>query len=233
MCIAAAAIVYQGAVLAADNAYSKAQTAESATTERVEEALRAARLNPLNADYRQGVGLAYLAEMRAYLRAGADAQQKGEDATPYEKQVVRSFAEREVRPGGSHRVHPCRVRQLRRSGHPLQPRRQTIDKGLYQSAIDVAERGLEIMPLGTSIRVQLAQSLVATGRVSEAVETLEYCLEIDPMGGEAALYLASLYHQLGHTDKALEVLRSVEALAPGQPGIADAIKQLEAEASAP
>ncbi|NLE10264.1 MAG: tetratricopeptide repeat protein [Actinobacteria bacterium] len=108
-----------------------------------------------------------------------------------------------------------------------------MDADLYQDAIQVAERGLQIMPLGTSIRVQLAHSLVATGRMPEAVEALEYCVQIDPTGGEAAAYLAGIYQQQGDPDKALELLRSVEALAPGQPGIADAIRELEAGGGAP
>jgi tetratricopeptide (TPR) repeat protein len=212
--IAAAGIGYQGAVLAADNAYLKAQTAES-TTERVEEALRAVRLNPLNADYREGVGLAYLAEMRAYLQAGGEAHQKGEDTTPYEKQAVRSFVNAKSALEEAIEFIPAEYDNYVVLATLYNLGGRTMDENLYQSAIDVAEQGLEIEPLGTTIRVQLAQSLV------------------DPKGGEAALHLASLYRQLGHADRALEVLRSVEALAPGQPGIAEAIKELEAEASAP
>jgi cytochrome c-type biogenesis protein CcmH/NrfG len=56
-------------------------------------------------------------------------------------------------------------------------------------------------------------------------------MEIDPAGSRAALVLASIYRQVGQTAEALALLRSVEERAPGQPGIADAIKQLEAEAS--
>ena len=107
-----------------------------------------------------------------------------------------------------------------------------LSKDLYQSAIDVAEQGLEVEPFGTTIRVQLAQSLLATGKTAEAVKTLEYCVRIDPTGGERrAAYWRSLYRQQGKTAEALAVLKSVDALAPGQPGVADAIKQLEAGAT--
>jgi len=230
--IVAAGVAYQGVVLAADHSYSKSQTA-SLAGERTQEALRATELNPLNADYRQGLGLAYLAEMRAYLQAGAEAQQKGEDTTPYEKQVVRSFLDAKSALEKAIDFTPPEYDNYVILASLYNLAGEAMDADLYQDAIQVAERGLQIMPLGTSIRVQLAHSLVATGRMPEAVEALEYCVQIDPTGGEAAAYLAGIYQQQGDPDKALELLRSVEALAPGQPGIADAIRELEAGGGAP
>ena len=230
--IVAAGVAYQGVVLAADHSYSKSQTA-SLAGEQTQEALRATELNPLNADYRQGLGLAYLAEMRAYLQAGAEAQQKGEDTTPYEKQVVRSFLEAKSALEKAIDFTPPEYDNYVILASLYNLAGEAMDADLYQDAIQVAERGLQIMPLGTSIRVQLAHSLVATGRMPEAVEALEYCVQIDPTGGEAAAYLAGIYQQQGDPDKALELLRSVEALAPGQPGIADAIRELEAGGGAP
>jgi len=230
--IVAAGVAYQGVVLAADHSYSKSQTA-SLAGEQTQEALRATELNPLNADYRQGLGLAYLAEMRAYLQAGAEAQQKGEDTTPYEKQVVRSFLDAKSALEKAIDFTPPEYDNYVILASLYNLAGEAMDADLYQDAIQVAERGLQIMPLGTSIRVQLAHSLVATGRMPEAVEALEYCVQIDPTGGEAAAYLAGIYQQQGDPDKALELLRSVEALAPGQPGIADAIRELEAGGGAP
>lgn len=230
--IVAAGVAYQGVVLAADHSYSKSQTA-SLAGEQTQEALRATELNPLNADYRQGLGLAYLAEMRAYLQAGAEAQQKGEDTTPYEKQVVRSFLEAKSALEKAIDFTPPEYDNYVILASLYNLAGEAMDADLYQDAIQVAERGLQIMPLGTSIRVQLAHSLVATGRIPEAVDALEYCVQIDPTGGEAAAYLAGIYQQQGDPDKALELLRSVEALAPGQPGIAEAIRELEAGAGAP
>ena len=43
--------------------------------------------------------------------------------------------------------------------------------------------------------------------------------------------LADVYQQQGKPAKALAVLKSVEAMAPGQPGVAEAIQQLEASAT--
>lgn len=110
---------------------------------------------------------------------------------------------------------------------------QAFDPRLYQKAIEVSEQALEIMPLGTTARIQLAQAQVATGRVAEGVKALEYCVEIDPSGGIAAYSLAGLYRQLGRIEDALTLLKSVEARLPGQPGIAETIMELEAVTSTP
>src|SRR5665647_2666434 len=98
------------------------------------------------------------------------------------------------------------------------------------SSVFTASAVLPVARRDCAIRARLAQSLLATGKTAEAVKTLEYCVRIDPTGGTAALMLASVYRQQGKTAEALAVLKSVEAVAPGQPGIADAIKQLEAGA---
>lgn len=230
--IAAAAIGYQGTVLAADNAYAKAQIAGSAG-ERVTQAQRAVAINPLNADYRQSVGLAYLEEMGAYLRAGAEAQQRGEDTGPYAKQVIRSFRDAEAALKKTIEFIPAEYDNYVVLATLYNLGGETIDEDLHQSAMETVQRGLEIMPLGTSIRVQLARALVATNRVAEAIEVLEYCVEIDPGGGEAALRLSNLYRQMGRTHQALEILRRVQALAPGQEGVVETIKELEAEVASP
>ena len=223
-------IAYQGVYLAADGAYMRAKTASS-PAERTAGALRAAELNPLNPEYRLGVGLAYLGEMRASLQAGAQAQANGEDTTQYAEAVKESFASAESAFKDAIAFIPGEYDNYVSLATLYNVGGGALDTDLYQSAIAVAEQGLEVMPLGTAIRVQLAQALVATGRPAEAVKTLEYCVSIDPGGGDAALPLAGLYRQLGQTDQALALLRSVEARAPGQPGVSDGIKQLEAGAT--
>ena len=223
-------IAYQGVDLAADNAYMHATIAPS-PAQRTAGALRAVELNPLNPEYRLGVGLAYLGEMRAYLQAGAQAQANGEDTTQYAEATRKSFGNAESAFKDAIAFTPGEYDNYVSLATLYNVGGAALDADLYQSAIDVAEQGLEVMPLGTAIRVQLAQALVATGKTAEAVKTLEYCVSIDPAGGDAALALASLYRQLGQTAEALALLRSVEARAPGQPGVSGAIKQLEAGAT--
>jgi O-antigen ligase/thioredoxin-like negative regulator of GroEL len=227
LAVAALGIGYQGVFLAADSAYLHAQTATS-PADRTAEALRAVRLNPLNPQYRGAVGIAYLAEVRAYVRAAAQAQQSGEDTTQYMEAIKRSFGNAESALKDAIAFVPDEydnyvyLADLYNGGGAI------LTNDMYQSAIDIAERGLQVDPFGTEIRVQLAKALLATGKTAEAVKTLEYCVQIDPAGGNAALLLAQTYEQSARAPEALALLKSVEALAPGQPGVADAIKQLEA-----
>jgi O-antigen ligase/tetratricopeptide (TPR) repeat protein len=230
LAVAALGVGYQGAFLLADNAALHARTAPSLTA-RTAEALRAVKFNPLNAEYRGAVGLAYLNEVLAYLRAGAQAQQNGEDASRYAEAVKKGFTNAESALKDAIAFAPNKYDNYVSLAYLYNIGGAALTKDLYQSAIDVAERGLEVEPLGTVIRVHLAQALLATGKTAEAVKTLEYCVRIDPKGGNAAVALAGLYRQDGKATEALALLKSVEALAPGQPGVADAIKQLEAGAA--
>jgi Tfp pilus assembly protein PilF len=104
---------------------------------------------------------------------------------------------------------------------------EALDKRFYDRAIAVARQGMQVEPFGTAIRVQLARALLNTGKTAEGIKELEYSVSIDPTGGDAALLLAQVYANQGKTAEAIAVLKSVEAIAPGQPGIAEAIQQLE------
>jgi len=230
LAVAALGVGYQGVFLLADNAYLHAQTAPS-LSDRTAEALRAVKLNPLNPQYRGTVGLAYVDEVRAALQAGAQAQQNGEDTTQYAEAVKQSFAKAESALKDAIAFVPDEYDNYVSLADLYNVGGAALTKDLYQSAIKVAEQGLEVEPFGTAIRVQLAQSLLATGKTAEAVKTLEYCVRIDPTGSNAALALAGVYQQQGKTAKALAVLKGVEAVSGGQPGIAEAIQQLEASAT--
>jgi len=228
LAVVALGVGYQGVYILADNAYLKAQTAPS-LTERTAGALRAVKLNPLNTLYRGNVGLAYLAEVRAYLQAGNQAQQNGEDTAQYATAVRQRFADAEAALKDAIAFVPDEYDNYVALADLYNVGGASLDKGLYQKAIAVAKQGLAVEPFGTAIRVQLAQSLLATGKTAEAVKLLEYTVRIDPKGGMAALMLAQVYQQQGKTAEALAVLRSVDALAPGQPGVFETIMKLEAE----
>jgi Tfp pilus assembly protein PilF len=104
-----------------------------------------------------------------------------------------------------------------------------LDKRYYEEAIRVAREAVALEPVGpTTIRAQLARALLVTGKVNEGIAELEYILEIDPLNANAALLLAQAYERTGRPDDALAVLRQVETLVPGQPGVAEAIQRLEA-----
>ena len=227
--IAALGAGYQATLLIADNAYLHTRTAPS-VSDRTAGALRAARLNPLNSEYRAAVGLAYLGEMRAHLQARAQAQQNGQDTSQYAGAIQRSFEKAETSLKDAIAFVPTAYENYVSLARLYNAGGAFLEKGLFQRAIEVAEQGLQVCPFGTAIRVELAKAFLATGRTPEALEALEYCVRIDPSGSDAALLLARVYQQSGRTAEALAVLESVEARLPGQPGVADAIKELKAGA---
>jgi putative inorganic carbon (HCO3(-)) transporter len=231
LAVAALGIGYQGVFLLADNAYLKSKTSVGGPA-RTEMARRAVRLNPFDGTYRAEVGLAYIAELRGYLEAGLAAHQAGQDTSPYEAAVKASFASAEAALNDAIAFQPdeydtyVSLAQLYNIGG------QSLNERFYDSAIAVARRGLEVEPYGTAIRVQLAQALLNQGKMNEGIKVLEYCVSIDPTGGPAALLLAQAYVQQGRSVEALAILKAVEAVAPGQSGIAETIQQIEASATA-
>jgi len=54
---------------------------------------------------------------------------------------------------------------------------------------------------------------------------------MNPANGEAALPLALAYGKAAKAAEALAVLKTAEALLPGQPGVAEAIEKIEASAT--
>lgn len=227
--LAGTGIVFQGITLGADGAYQEAQTAGS-PAERTAGAERAMDLNSLNPEYRLSVGITNLAEMSANLQAGAQAQQTGQDPTRYAEAIRRGFAQAETALKGAIAFIPGEYDNYVALATLYNFSAAVMeDPNLYQKATEVARQGMEVMPLGTTIRVQLARALVGTGRTAEAVTALQFCLDVDPGNGEAALALSNIYRQLGQSSQALETLRAVDARKPGQTGVAEAIKELEGQ----
>jgi tetratricopeptide (TPR) repeat protein len=227
LAMAALGIGYQSLLLYADHVHLRAFSSTLAT-DRTEAARLAARLNALNGAYRAQVGAAHASEVQGYLRAGGEADKAGEDTSPYAAAVRRSFAAAEIAFKDAIAFQPDEYDNYVALANLYNLGGEALDKRFYDSAIAVARQGLEVEPYGTAIRVQLARALLNTGNKAEGIRELEYSVSIDPTGGDAALLLAQVYENQGKTAEAIAVLESVEAIAPGQPGIAEAIAALEA-----
>jgi tetratricopeptide (TPR) repeat protein len=221
-------IGYQGVVLAADNAYMKAQASSSAE-QRIKDAKRAVRLFPYSQTYRWGLGVAYMEELKLLLQEGSKAQQAGEDTAPYYEASKQAFVNAEAAFRDAIAFVPDEYDDYVSLAELYTIAGQVFDKSYYQQALDVVAQGLKVEPYGTTIRVQMAKALWDQGKKAEAEKVLRYCLEIDPMGGQAALQLATFLYDQGKTAEALQILLDVNARAPGQAGVAEAISQLEAK----
>ena len=231
LALCALGIGYQAKLVLADHAFMRAQSLPTYSA-RLAAAREAVRLNPMDSSYREGLGLAAIAEIQNTLQAGAQAQQQGLDTAPYAAAVRQQFAHAEQMIKDAIALIPSEYDNYVSLAALYNLGGQTVDKGFYAEAIRAAKQGLAVEPYGTEIRVQLAQALQGTGQTAQAVKLLEYTLKIDPADGSAALPLAKFYALQGRVTAALDMLRAVDALRPGQPGVAAEIASLEASAAA-
>ena len=227
--LAAAGIAGQSIVLAADryHAIASEDFSSRSTAQRTAAAERAVSLNPLVFQFRATVGALCLEQMVTDVAALTRAQQQGEDLTAPTAAVAQSFAATESAYLDAIAFTPYDYASYVNLAGVYNLAGANLHPQYYQDAIDIAQRGIEVMPFGTDIRVRLAETLVATGKADEAITLLLYCVQLDPGGGGAALALAEIYQERGMTAEALTLLKSVEARTPGQPGVAAAIKALE------
>ena len=227
--VAALCIAGQGVVLAADRQYEIASEDFSLRnlSERAEAADKAVELNSLAPEHRSTLGAVNGERMAVALSSLAEARDRGADLTPHLETLAVVFADAEAAYEEAIDFTPWDYANYVNLASVYNSAAWALDEAYYHDAIGTAQAGLEVMPYGTAIRVQLAHALLATGQNVEAREELEYCLELDPRDGSAALALAEIYVQEGREVEALAMLRSVEAMAPGQRGVAAAIKALE------
>lgn len=227
--LAGAVIAGQGIVLAADRQYVVATEDFSTHTvaERSTAADRALAFNPLVSQHHSAAGAARFEQMGADAASLARAQERSEGSEAEAEALRHSFALTVSAYDEAIDFTPLDYANYVNLASVYILAGGTLDPSYYQDAIDTAIRGLQVMPLGTDVRERQAEALVALGKTEEAAEILEYIVELDPADGSAALALAELYQRSGRTDEALALLRSVEARAPGQPGVAAAIKALE------
>ena len=172
--------------------------------------------------------------MMDYLEAGARAQEAGEDTSQYAAAFRRSFIAAEA--GLKEAI----------AFQPDEYDNYVALADLYNTAGGGPRRAL--LRRGHQCRSARGWSSRRTARLSGCAwpapisrrgarprpcKELEYVVRLDPRDGEAALALAGVYAQQKRFEEALAVLRAVEAVAPGQPGVADAIAKLEKAGAAP
>ena len=226
---AALAIAGQGVALSADRAYTIAREEFSPrpTGERYEAADRAVWLNPLASEHYSARAAIAREQMAADTAAVTQAPEVGSTPASALDKLEASFA---VTEDAYHRAidfNPWEYANYVNLAAAYNYAGSVLDDSYYEDAIAAAKGGLEVMPQGTHARLELAEALLAVGRTAEAAQTLEYYLGLEPKNGAAALDLAAIYAEQGRTAEALALLRSVESLAAGQPGVAAAIKALE------
>jgi tetratricopeptide (TPR) repeat protein len=227
--VAGLAIAGQAVALAADSAYTTAreQFSPRPLAERYDAADRAVHLNPLASEHYSTLAAVAREQMAADNMALAQARQTGAALAPRLARLEASFAVTEMAYENAIAFNPWDYANYVNLAAVYNSAGAVLDESRYQDAINTAERGLEVMPYGTHLRLELAKALLAMGRTGEAAETLEYYMELEPANGTAALTLATIYTEQERIAEALALLHSVETLAAGQPGVGAAIKALQ------
>ena len=230
-------IAGQGVVLAADRAYTIAyeEFSPRPVDERRAAAHRALELNPLVSGHHSAVAAVAWEHMTTDIGALTEAGPTGADRAPHLATVEASFAVTETAYSEAISSNPWDYANYVNLAAVYNAAGAALDRAYYQRAIDTAERGLEIMPYGTDVRVELAKALLAMGQTAEARQTLQYCMKLDPANEPAALVLARIYVEQGMTSSALTLLHSVQAWLratdpsmPVRSGVDAAVKALEA-----
>lgn len=228
--LVAVGLGYQFVYMAADNAYLKARIGLRGEA-RTAAARRAVQLNPYNDMYRAEVGLALTDELIDTLTAANQAQQSGQDMTPYLSTLTTRFAAAESALRDTINFVPWEYDNYVFLANLYNLGGQSLNPEYFKRGLEIANKGIEVEPFGPAIRTQKARALIGMNKPQDAVKDLEFAVKLDPAYAEGALLLAQVYEGLGRTSDAIAVLRITEAVKPGQSGIATTLQRLEASTS--
>jgi hypothetical protein len=223
-------ISYQFVMMAADRQYLLARVVYQGE-QRTAAAIKARQLNPFNDMYRAEVGLAYTDETIAAYHAILQAQQAGQPTTQFKGLVQQKFDLAQAAFVDTIRFVPDEYDNYVFITNLYGIGGQLLGKAYYDDAVVWAKKGIEIEPFGPAVRVQMARALTAQGKYSEALAQLETAWRMDKTYGEAAQLLATEYERAGRIKDAIEVLKTTEAMVPGQAGVAPLLQKLEASAT--
>jgi predicted Zn-dependent protease len=99
--------------------------------------------------------------------------------------------------------------------------------GETSKAIEHLQAATRIQPRAAPTWTRLAEALGAAGRKREAIAAFQMAIKQEPRAGAALLGLARL-HLPEDPDEALRLLRRLQAVDPGQPGLGDTLKAARA-----
>jgi len=225
--LAGLGVGYHVVYLQADNWYLVTMVATEGT-DRVQAAQTAASLNPYNDMYRAEVGVAYRDLFISYLNAASEAQSAGQDPTANMNLAAQAYAQAVTSLEDSIRFVSWEYDNyvFLASLHNIAG--QTLNPSAYDSAIQVAKRGIEVEQYGPAIRVEMARAYSGKGDNQTAITYAKSAADMDPAYLDAWLFLSSLYETVGDKARALEVLTTFNTRNPGNATVASGIARIEA-----
>lgn len=215
----------------ADNAYLKARVS-STGLERVRNVERAIELNPFNDMYVSELGVAWKDLFST--SAATLAQMSAQDAA-YAQQfetASEQFIEAEAAYRKAIAFTPMEYDNYVFLANLYNQAAYYLDSGYASSAVEIAQRGVEVEEFGPAIRLQLAIAYMNSGQYEKAIEQAEFGADLDPNYAEIRAVLGDAYRYAGRTQEAIEAYKNVLALQPDRTDVAQAIATLEASTSA-
>jgi tetratricopeptide (TPR) repeat protein len=229
--LAGLGIGFQIVYMQADYEYLIAMVASQGQA-RVDATLAAVRLNPFNDMYRAEVGLAYRDQMIANLNLAQQAQQAGQDPTPYLRLAAQEYGESANAMQDTIKFVPWEYDNYVFLASLDNIAGQVLDPKYYKTAQGIALQGVAVETFGPAIRVELARSYQGQSQIDKAIEQANTAAKMDPAYSDAWLLLSNLYVQKGDKAQALAVLKQFQTSNPGDTSAASALAQLEPTASA-
>lgn len=227
--VALVGIFFNGVYIWADHEYLLARLGTPGSDERVAAAQVAKRLNPTNDIYWAEVGLAYQDQVINELTLALQQQQSGQDPTTALNLAHDRFLTAENSMLETIKFVPAEYDNYVFLANLYNLGGQYFgDKTLFDKAIAISKKGIEVERYGPAIRYQYAQALDQTGKTQDAISELKYALVMDPRFSDGSVLLATIYAKQGNTAEAKKVLDAGVAAAGGvvPTGIAQAMASL-------
>jgi len=212
----------------ADNYHLKASVMTQGV-QRVEAAEGAVRLNPFNDMYRAELAMAHMDLFSSHL-AGLQAVRGTPEEESRRALALQQFQTTERVLLDVIEFVPWEFDNYVFLSNLYVGAGQFLDRAYYQSAVDIARRGIYDMGFenGPALRLQLANALMELGDVEGAYREISIAASQDPNFADAHYVLAITAERVGDLERAHEALSQVLLVRPDYPGAAESLTRLEA-----
>lgn len=228
--LAASGVFYQFVLMRADYAYLMSNVGSSGA-DRTAQAKLAVKLNPFNDMYRAEVGMSYRQEMIDAANGMVQAQQSGQDPSPYLPAVKEKFDLSVASLKETIEFVPYEYDNYVFLTSVYNIGGSLIDPKYYQDAIEWGKKGIEIEQYGPAIRTEYSRALLATGQTQEGIKQLKYAWDMDHAHSEAATLLAQEYTKQGRIAEAIALLKQAQAANASDGNVIEFLRQLEGTAT--
>jgi O-antigen ligase len=230
--VLAVASVYNVVYIAADNYFLQGQFPATGQ-DPVALTKTAIALSPYNDTYRSMLGKVYEGEMSAAMTQASTDQAAGKDTSTDLQVAKAAFVEAQDTYKSTIALVPTEYdNYLFISALYNEAGNYFSDPAYYAQAISWADKGIADEPFGPAVRLQKAVAQASTGDITGALVTIQAAAPMDPNYSDPYLFEAQLLTHMGRYTEAAADYKHLLSLSTTQTAWADALKAVEASASA-